>query len=84
MVGMMAASEARYRVEHANAINDLEETIDYAVCSAVEQGNFKVAVYVSSKVDEEGRKIVMDNLKALGYAVTIHKDSTYDTIMIEW
>ena len=82
---MITAKEARYRVENAQAIKELEENIEFSILTAVENGNFKVGVYVSKKVGERGIEMTVENLKQLGYKVEYTIDNHLDgTIFIEW
>ena len=82
---MITASEARFKAENKQVMEDTERIVENAVMSASEMGDFKVGVYIDNKLNEEGRKIIKDNLEKLGYKVSIVCDpDTYDVIMIEW
>lgn len=48
---MISAKEARCRVENAKAIKELEKRLDFAIATAIENGNYKVSAVAPKGID---------------------------------
>lgn len=93
---MITAKQANFESKNLKEVKAIEERIEKSICDAIGDGKFRCCISISLNTSNEIRNRIIDDMKELGYKITItnYKDtergcpvdqcSYYDEISLSW